>query len=180
MAALFEKMAGNVRGVVSSAQSKTAEEKQMIADLQAKLDTQAAGLAALKVDKDQYELQKAQVQKLYTEAKSQAESAETRAFVSELVGGIFSAVGQGLAGNAAAKTPSIKIGSVFGCDGPNGRWREGGPEARRYTGRRARRRAAGSWNCIEGCHDCRGASSRHGRGTGGRRCRWGGARCEKP
>ncbi len=109
MADLYDGMTDSVRSIVTDAQLKTSEEKEALQKLVDTMAVNAARLKALTIDKGEYANQKERVRKLYEDAKSQAETAETRAFVSELVGGIFSAVGTGLQAYAAAKTPSLNV-----------------------------------------------------------------------
>lgn len=111
MAAEFDGLAEKTKVVVGDAQGTTADEKARIAALAAEIVEQSAEKAALAELTKSYQAQKDKVAKLYEDAKQRAETAEERAFVSELVGGIFSAVGSGLAAYASARTPQISIGS---------------------------------------------------------------------
>lgn len=111
MAAEFDGLAEKTKVVVGDAQGTTADEKARIAALAAEIVQQSAEKAALAELTKSYQAQKDKVAKLYEDAKQRAETAEERAFVSELVGGIFSAVGSGLAAYASARTPQISIGS---------------------------------------------------------------------
>lgn len=111
MAAEFDGLAEATKVVVGDAQGTTADEKTRIAALASEIVEQQAEVDALKELTTSYKAQKEKVVQLYEDAKQRAETAEERAFISELVGGIFSAVGSGLAAYASARTPQISIGS---------------------------------------------------------------------
>ncbi len=111
MAAEYDKMAGKAKTVVGTAQGTTAQEKARIADLAAQVAKFDSEIKSLKSLTDSYAITKTRLETLYNETKAQAETAEERAFVADLVGGIFSAVGSGLAAYASASTPRLSIGS---------------------------------------------------------------------
>lgn len=112
IAKVSQDMADAAATTVKNSQNQKTLSRAASAALQTQLQEIMADFATQKSLANSYELQKQHVQQLYEKALSDAETADTRAFVSELVGGLFKAVGQGLATYAAARMPSLNIGGL--------------------------------------------------------------------
>lgn len=91
----FSHLAENSKTAVGAAQTATALDKKRIKEADAAIKKTEADYAELRSLTYSYDTKKAEVQALYEDALSRAETAETRAFISSLVGGIWFSGGAG-------------------------------------------------------------------------------------